>query len=247
MDNKTFYNNLAASYDEMIPFNAALERKRKSLKGILKSGMKTTADLGCGTGVDSIALSQLGLEVTGFDLSAEMLKKAEANSVRSAVKISFHSKSVDKISASFHGKFDLVLSLGNTFANIPKHVFDKSIEKCFNLLGKNGMLVIQILNYEKILKMKNRILNINEGDDEFYVRFFDFEENRLFFNILAFNKYHTEGNITITTELFPYNKNDFEQSLSKAGFSKKEFSSILAGDKFDPDVSRDLFVKAFKR
>ena len=247
MDNKDFYNNLAASYDEMIPFKAALERKRISLKGILNLKMKTAADLGCGTGVDSIALSQLGLKVTGFDLSAEMLKIAEVNAVRSDVKINFHNRAVNKIPASFHSKFDLVLSLGNTFANIPKNVFDKSIEKCFNLLNEEGKLIIQILNYEKILKNKNRIVNINEGDDEFFVRFYDFKKNRLFFNVLAFNKFHTKGNITITTELFPYSKNDFEQSLLKAGFTKIEFSSTLAGDKFDPDVSRDLFVKAFKR
>jgi len=246
MDNKDFYNNLAATYDEMISFRSALERKRTSYKGVLKAEMKTAADLGCGTGLDSIALSQLGLEVTAFDPSAEMLKKAEVNSVRAAAKINFLNHFIDKIPELHTAKFDLVISSGNTFANIPKNLFDASIKKCFELLKEKGMLVIQILNYEKILKQKNRIVNINEGGDEFFVRFYDFENDKLFFNVLAFNKYHTRGNITITTELFPYVKNDFEQSLSIAGFTKTEFSSNLSGDKFDPESSQDLFIKSFK-
>ena len=246
MDNKDFYNQLAAAYDEMISFKSALERKKTSLKEILKPGMKTAADLGCGTGLDSIALTQFGLKVTAFDPSSEMLKKAEANSVRAALKIDFHNHFIDKIPVSHTAKFDLVISSGNTFANIPENLFDVSIKKCFELLNPKGMLVIQVLNYEKILKQKSRILNINEGDDEFFVRFYDFNNEKLLFNILAFNKYHTRGNITITTELFPYNKNDFGQSLAKAGFTKPEFSSNLSGDKFDPETSHDLFIKAFK-
>ena len=246
MDNKDFYNQLAASYDEMISFKSALERKRKSYKEVLRPEMKTAADLGCGTGLDSIALSQLGLKVTAFDPSHEMLKKAEANTIRSALKIDFHNHFIDRIPKSQTGKFDLVISSGNTFANIPKNLFDKSIKKCFDLLNEKGTLIIQILNYEKILKHKNRILNINETNDEIFVRFYDFEENKLFFNVLVFNKYHTRGNVTITTELFSYSKKDFEQSLAKAGFVKTEFSSNLSGDKFDPETSRDLFIKAFK-
>jgi len=246
MDNKDFYNNLAATYDEMISFSSALEKRRTALKELLKPGTKSAVDLGCGTGLDSIALSQLGLKVTAFDPSLEMLKKAEANSVRATAKINFFNHFIHEIPKSHTGKFDIVISSGNTFANIPQNLFDVSIQKCFDLLNEKGMLIVQILNYEKILKKKNRILNINEGDDEFFVRFYDFEKDKLFFNILAFNKYHTQGNITITTELFPYIKNDFEQSLAKAGFTKSEFSSNLSGNKFDPESSQDLFVKAFK-
>ena len=246
MDNKDFYNQLAATYDKMVSFESALERKKASLKSILKPQMKTAADLGCGTGLDSIALSQLGLEVIAFDPSSEMLKKAEANSVRATLKIDFHNHFIDKIPESHYSKFDFVISSGNTFANIPKSLFDESIKKCFDLLNKRGMLVIQVLNYEKILKQKNRILSINEADDEIFVRFYDFEKDKLFFNVLAFNKYHTTGNVTITTELLPYGKNDFEQSLVKAGFTRTEFFSNLSGDKFNPETSQDLFIKSFK-
>ncbi len=246
MDNEDFYNQLAATYDEMISFKSALERKRRSLKEILKPGMKTAADLGCGTGLDSIALSQLGLEVTAFDPSSEMLKKAEANSVRAALKIDFHNHFIARIPGSHTGKFDLVISSGNTFANIPENLLDESIKKCFDLLNEKGMLIIQVLNYEKIVKQKNRILNINEADDEIFVRFYDFEMDKIFFNVLAFNKYHTRGNITITTELFPYSKNNFEQSLLKAGFTRTEFSANLSGDNFNHETSQDLFIKSFK-
>jgi len=123
LPNKVFYDELASDYDNMISFEKTVENKKKLLKNFLTSKMKSAADVGCGSGVDSIALASLGLNVTAFDPSVEMLKVAEANAKRLNVKVGFHNYSADNVPTEFNNNFDLVTSLGNTFANIPKEKF----------------------------------------------------------------------------------------------------------------------------
>ncbi len=50
------------NYDEMISFEKAVENKKKLLKNFIKPEMKYAADLGCGSGVDSIALASTRIE-----------------------------------------------------------------------------------------------------------------------------------------------------------------------------------------
>ncbi len=138
-------------------------------------------------GVDSISLSQLGLNVTSFDPSLEMINTARTNSEKHNCKIDFHNFSANEIPKTFYNKFDLVVSLGNTFANIPFTKIEKSVAKLFKLLKKDGRVLIQILNYEKILREKERIVNITKKDDEYFIRFYDFGKKDLTFNILKFN------------------------------------------------------------
>ena len=158
--NKEFFNQLALEYDQMISFDKAVMSKKKALSKFINPRMQFAADLGCGSGVDSIALSSLGLKVTAFDPSSEMIKAAKENARGEGLKINFNNYSIDSIPKSFNDKFDFAISLGNTFANIKKEKFKKSIFRCFDMLKGNGVLLIQILNYKKVVEIKKRIVEI---------------------------------------------------------------------------------------
>ena len=80
LNNQEFFDELSVQYDSMIPFEKAIEMKKKLFKNILKDNPKAIADIGCGTGSDSLALAEMGYKVTSFDPSAKMLEKAKLNS-----------------------------------------------------------------------------------------------------------------------------------------------------------------------
>ncbi len=90
LSNSAFYDNIAASYDEMISFNNVVHKRKLLLKNFISHSTKTAADIGCGSGVDSIALSLLGLKVSAFDPSSEMLKTAELNSNKMNAEVDFY-------------------------------------------------------------------------------------------------------------------------------------------------------------
>jgi ubiquinone/menaquinone biosynthesis C-methylase UbiE len=244
MDNNKFYNSAAADYDEMISFEKSLQRKQNIFGGILTKKMKSAADLGCGTGVDSIALAKLGLEVIAFDPSDEMLSKAKTNSESAGVKIDFINSLIHNIPHKYNNQFEIVVSFGNTFANIERETFEESMQKCYDILGKGGVLIIHILNYHKIMSEKNRIVNITRGQDKYFIRFYDFGEDEISFNILTFNQSQPSDHKIISTKLIPYSIEDFDKSLLKIGFRTVEFYSNLNWDEFDLQNSKDLFVKA---
>jgi ubiquinone/menaquinone biosynthesis C-methylase UbiE len=246
MKNEQFYNVASEYYDEMISFKSALERKQKLFSKVVTSKMKAAADLGCGTGIDSIALTGLGLNVTSFDPSDKMINKAKTNARLAGVKINFNNYAIHNIPNKFDKQFELVISLGNTFANIARESFEDSLQKCYDILGREGTLIIHILNYHKLIREKNRIVNITQGQDQYFIRFYDFGEDEISFNILTFNQSQPSDHKLISTKLIPYGIQDFEKPLLKIGFHSVEFYSNLNWDQFDSQTSRDLLVKATK-
>ncbi|MEE9430876.1 MAG: class I SAM-dependent methyltransferase [Melioribacteraceae bacterium] len=242
ISNKIFFDITSEFYDEMINFDLSLQRKKGAFNKIVPSKTKYVADLGCGSGIDSIALSELGYNVTAFDISEGMIEKAKKNAEEKKQIIKFNKYSIDKIPSSFNNQFDFVCSLGNTFANLNKTELKKSIERIIDLLNENGSFLIHIINYKKILLEKNRILNITNKKENYYVRFYDFEKNHINFNILNFNKDNPNTNNLITTKLYPHTCRDFEHTLKQKGFGNFKFYSSMNKKPFDSELSKDMFI-----
>lgn len=244
--NQNFYNSASSYYDKMIDFNSALQKRKILLSNFVDDKVKSVADVGCGTGVDSISLSQLGLNVTSFDPSVEMINAAIENSKGLNTQIIFYNYSASEISKTFYNKFDLVVSLGNTIANINPKQLEKSFSKFYKMLKDDGKVLIQILNYEKILKDKERIVNITKKDNEYFIRFYDFGKEDLTFNILKFNADQTTAKELISTKIFPYKSKELEQLLKKIGFKKIQLFGGLDKKPFNAKTSNDLVLLAKK-
>ncbi|MDQ0221644.1 class I SAM-dependent DNA methyltransferase [Streptococcus moroccensis] len=98
-------------------------------------GKTKLLELACGTGIQSLRFAQAGFEVTGLDLSEEMLKVAEKRAQEAGVKIDFVAANMMDLSGI--GQFDLVTSysdslcyladeveMGDTFTEVYKHLND---------------------------------------------------------------------------------------------------------------------------
>lgn len=246
LNNQEFFDELSVQYDSMIPFEKAIERKKELFKNLLKGTNKTITDIGCGTGSDSLALAGIGFKVTSFDPSAQMLNKARINAKSSGLDLDSYQFGASQIPDDFNGKYDVVISFGNSFANIPSDEFDSSVCRCFSLLREKGELYIQILNYEKIILEKKRIVSITTSEEKYFVRFYDFEENQLAFNILQFDKAKPSEHQLISTKIYPYSADDFSPVLKKAGFESINYYGNFNFTPFDPQTSKDLINTAVK-
>ncbi|MGB5361935.1 MAG: methyltransferase domain-containing protein, partial [Aureibaculum sp.] len=115
--NSQFFNALSDDYDVMINFENALKNKISFLINFQLPPYKTALDLGCGTGADAIALSKLNLKVDAVDHSKGMLSQALINAQKHDVSINFIESSLTDLSLK-PKTYDLIVSLGNTIANI---------------------------------------------------------------------------------------------------------------------------------
>ena len=243
---RNFYDSLSADYDSMINFDSSLIKRKELLKSFIPEDRGAAADIGCGSGLDSIALAQLGFNVTGFDISSDMISKAGVNASRSSVNADFYSFAADKIPKRFHGKFSFALSLGNSLANINKTNLIRSFKKIYSLLQPGGYLLIQILNYNRVLSLKERIVGITEKDSCTYIRFYDFEKEHTFFNILKIERAGKTHNSLITTEIYPYRSAEIISLIKNAGFKEIKKYGGLDKSELHQLESQDLVIRALK-
>jgi SAM-dependent methyltransferase len=103
-------------------------------------------DVGCGTGRHAIELTKRGYEVTGVDLSENMLGKARKNASNAGFEIDFRQS--DARNLPFEEEFDLVIMLcegGFSLMETDEMNF-QILESAARSLNKKGKLIFTTLN-----------------------------------------------------------------------------------------------------
>jgi ubiquinone/menaquinone biosynthesis C-methylase UbiE len=241
-----FYDEVSLWYNEMVNYDESVKKREAALKKFVKPEMKTAADIGCGTGIDSIALSKLGLDVTAFDISSQMINQAKNKSAEKNLAINYILSSADEIPVTIYNGFQLIVSLGNTMANLTGEQLEKSLGVMYNMLEKGGTALLQILNFTRILDKRERIVNITRSGDYYYTRFYDFLNDKINFNILRFHADNPSDRIMETTVIYPYNYKNIIRMIKSAGFSEVKLWGNLNREDFIPEKSTDLVVEVIK-
>lgn len=241
-----FYNGVANVYDKMIDFEKNLELRKQAYKKIFPI-KGTIADVGCGIGLDSIALAFNGHNVFSFDVSHQMITAAKQNALKYGVRIKTKVSSFVDLPKEYHKRFNNVISVGNTIAHLNKKELGDAIKKVYSLLIPGGEVFLHILNYGKILKQRNRINNIASRDGKIIIRFYDFNKRDIDFNILYFESDDPKEFKLVSTKHYPQSKKEILSILNNTGFHQIKFSGNFNGEKFNSRDSKDLFIKAVKK
>lgn len=237
--NSQFFDELSDDYDVMINFESALKNKISFIKNFLENNYKTALDLGCGTGADAIALSKLGLQVDAVDHSSGMLQQAIKNAKNFDTDINF----IESGLLAFNPKdkhYDFIVSLGNTIANINLLELRILMSTIFRMLNKGGSALIQIVNYDKLPKRGNHILNVFDNDEVSIIRKYSINNNDIDFIIDKIDK-KSQLKSQIITKLYPHSENDFNKMAIEIGFNIDVYGN-LKKHSFNPDESPNLVV-----
>ena len=112
-------------------------------------------------------------------------------------------------------------------------------------LRGGGHLVIQLLNYDRILAQRETIQNVRQIDGVIFVRFYVFEEGRVVFNVLRLwteagaLRHHLEK-----VALHPIGQTMLSGAIERAGFRDIESYGSIALDDFHRRESKDLVIVA---
>ena len=147
----TFYDEISDFYEKMIDFEKNLELRVKAYQEIFTEKGKA-ADLGCGVGLDSLALAMNGHKVSAFDISPKMIAETKQNAIKYNVDIATHVHSFQTMPKKFNQKFNSVISVGNTIAHVNSKQLNATINKMYNMLLPGGKIFLHILNYQLIKK-----------------------------------------------------------------------------------------------
>jgi glycine/sarcosine N-methyltransferase len=242
-----FYDSLANEYDELTGFAERFDKERSTFQMLVqKYDMKIVLDAGCGTGFHSILLAQLGLHVTATDISEQMLRQAKRNAEHVGVQVDTLQTSFQGMNESVHNKFDAVFCLGNTLPHVlTEEELIQSFKSFRETLNSGGRVFLQLLNYDRILNFRERILNVKEVNDKIFVRFYDYERESIVFNILTIQKSGGQmGHSLNSVRLFPWRSAGLIRTLKNAGFRNVQLFSSMSLDVFDELASKDLVIIA---
>jgi len=229
----------AKSYDKFVTRAFLLP---EGLERLVESyGPRDIVEFGCGTGRVATGLSQLGYHVAGVDISRDMLKEARKKAV--GLKNIPDFIKADIININLQNKFDMLLCLGNTVPLIYRLPDARRLFRNFaRHLRPGGILIIQQLNYDKILKEKPRTFAIDTIENHLRIKQYNYKRNLVNFTVTLVDHSHVPPKIERThARLRPWKKADLISELKKAGFgglhAYGDYSKTRYGGK-----SKDLIV-----
>jgi 2-polyprenyl-6-hydroxyphenyl methylase/3-demethylubiquinone-9 3-methyltransferase len=97
-----------------------------------------TLDVGCGGGILSESLALAQANVTGIDLSDQLIKVAKDHAVLGGLNIAYHEKSIEEFKIGHVSKFDLITSM-----ELLEHVDkpDLMIKSISSMLKTDGLFI----------------------------------------------------------------------------------------------------------
>jgi 2-polyprenyl-6-hydroxyphenyl methylase / 3-demethylubiquinone-9 3-methyltransferase len=144
--NLTIITNVKGFYDNFWPANLPsredLEETRKHLEKIIPNqGWDRVLDAGCGLGVCTVSLSDMGSQVVGVDISPESLQAA-GRLVKQLGKENVEFREADLMELPFDDEsFDLILCWG-VLMYVPSA--EKVFSELIRCLRKDGTLVVAV-------------------------------------------------------------------------------------------------------
>jgi SAM-dependent methyltransferase len=241
-----FYDTLADSYDEMTGFEKRFASEEPYFRELVRRFSITRAvDAGCGTGFHSLLLARLGVQVTAVDLSEAMLEKLREHVAAEGLSMTTVRASFQKLQHTLKMSFDAVFCMGNALAHLLTAAdLHLALDNFSALLNPGGILVIQVLNFERILAQRPRVLNVKTSGNTVFTRSYEYDDPLIRFNIVKSTEGNAQPDDVVTTTLRPVLWKELSVMLGDAGFENARCFGSISMTEYEPATSQDLLVLA---
>lgn len=226
-----FYTSISKYYSEIFPYREMQLKFVQKSVGDLKA--KHILDIGCATGELAFRLAENGTKVTGIDLNEDLLK--QARSKKNLPNLQFQTGNMLELATDFQlEQFDAILCFGNTLVHLPeKKQIQKMLDGVFNTLKPGGHFLMQILNYDYILKEQLSELPLIETENIKFIRNYKFEKDSPIIRFQTDLFLKSEDKIVANeTTLLALESKELDEMLQNSGFSEIKLFSNFKADPF---------------
>jgi ubiquinone/menaquinone biosynthesis C-methylase UbiE len=240
----SFYASIANFYDYIFPFSPAkVDFVVAKVNDVKNSDL---LEIGCGTGNLTLPLAEHCKRIVGVDLDRDML--AQANSKMLKANIEFQEGNMLYIDKHFlENSKDSIICFGNTLVHLDNLTeIELFLANCQRILKSKGKLLLQIINYNRILSEHIDHLPTLEDDTILFERKYDYlkAEHKINFKTRLL---HKQTNQVVENEqlLFPIIQDELIKLLENNGFEVLNCFGDFKGAIFD-NTSVPLIVEAQK-
>lgn len=238
-----FYQALAAVYEDVFPLSPV---QRQFVLQHLPAAPAVVTDLGCATGALVRALAAAGYLVTGVDLDSQMIALAEQAAVHAELPGRASFVQADMLQYLTEQKpGDALLCLGNTLVHLstPADVADL-LRRCQAALRPGGQLLLQIVNYDRVLGQQLRELPplLGKLGNQLSRHYRPRPDGRLDF--LTTLNLASGDCIDSSVALLPLLRQQLQALLTAAGFGRVDFYGSYQGEPWTPATFHTIAVAA---
>ncbi len=240
MERKAAYANLAKWF-EYLNDDCGYENWSQyfiaKLKGFpLKEGL----DIGCGGGWFTRAFTRAGYQMTGLDISPEMLNYAQERGMKEGMRGAYLLGDISK----FHSpkKYDFATAINDCINYLPKNKLDAAFKCVKSALKKGGIFLFDISSEWKIRKKIANTVSVDDRDEVTYLSFNREEKDGVSMEVTLFCR-EKDGSYQRLDELhrqYIYTEEEILAALQKNGFTLLEVTGHLGEEKEGSD--RIMFI-----
>lgn len=209
----------------------------------LKPG-HSVLDLCCGQGRHSIALANTGINVTGVDLSEEMLDIARETSQHMATHPDFIQADMRKLPQTLNGKFDAAINMFSSFGYLESEADDQAVlHQIANALKPGGQMMLDLLNREWVIRY-NEPFEWQIKDDGTIILEHRKLDLRASINHLTFTEVGPDGSRSTPSELHMrlYTLTEMDKMLATAKLQLTSVAGGFNGEDYSVDTRRMILV-----
>jgi glycine/sarcosine N-methyltransferase len=215
----SLYNIIADIYDTLFPVQV---NKVHFVQSYFESRPLRILDIGCATGelASKLCLANQNIELIGLDLNVKMIELAK-HRYSHVPNLQFLAQ--DMLDILHLEPFDIILCLGNTLPHLPNNqAVELFLNTLYGKLNAKGKLILQFLNYDKILQTKQAHFTPVESDHYIFKRtYLDIQVKQIQFQIQLFTK-ATHEVYSDSVTLTPIFHNALKQTLATIGYEAVE-------------------------
>lgn len=217
----SFYKTISDYYRDIFPLQPA--QPAFVNEAFTDPANTTLLDVGCGPGDLSLELSSGFKHITGIDLDPVLLEIARSSARENVDFLTLDMLQMKKAFGS--KKLDGVLCFGNTLVHLsnPEQISGFLYEAA-SILNPNGKLLLQLINYDRILDQGIKALPTIETDLCTFVRKYTYDSSRHVVNFETILTIKDRGEkIQNSIPLYPLRQRELQSMLEIAGFSTISF------------------------
>ncbi len=218
------YAAISWAYERIFP---AREPQLRFFRQLFRDRrVRAVLDLACGTGEYALAFARWGLEVVGVDLEESMIRRARERARELDLAVDFRLGDMREPPA---GPFDAVICIGNSLAHLLRaEDVRRALGGMARALQRNGILVLQTVNYDRVLRDRITSLPTITADDgrlEFHRHYEYLSSGHILFKTDLRVRDAGGGwrSFPGETKLRPVLKEELERELRGAGFEDIQF------------------------
>ncbi len=235
MKNTAAYTNLAGWFEYLnddCDYENWSQYLIMKLKGYpFESGL----DVGCGGGWFTRAFQRYGYQMTGMDISPEMLDFAQGKALETGIRSEYI---LGDITAKKPPKrFDFVTAINDCFNYIPKDKLGKALKNISSSMKMGGILIFDVSAPRKFAKKIANTVSVDDREEVTYLSFGKLEEDKATLEVTLFVKQKDNAYIRLdeTHTQYVYTEEELSSALSANGFTLLSVEGHLGEEKENSD------------